>query len=114
MLEHLYIEEDKYSRAHWRDDIENSLWLELLHPFRAVKNLYLSEKIAIRVVPALKELDGIRATEVLPTLQNVFLEKLEPSGPVQEGFQQFVATRRVTSDPIAVSLWDRPQTGRLG
>jgi hypothetical protein len=109
MLEDLYIEEggDLSSRAHWRDDIENSLWLELLHPFRAVKNLYLSEEIALRIVPALQELDGIRAIEVFPTLQNIFLERLEPSGPVQGGIQQFVSTRQVTSDPIAVSRWDR-------
>jgi hypothetical protein len=116
MLEDLYIDEDKYlsSQARWRDDIEDSLLLELLHPFRAVKNLYLSEEFALRVVPALQELGGIRATEVLPTLQNVFLEKLEPSGPVQEGIQQFVATRQVTSDPITISLWDRGQTRSRG
>jgi hypothetical protein len=108
-LEDLYIYGDLSSQAHWQDNIENARWLELLQPFRAVKNLYLSEKIALCIVPALQELVGSRATEVLPTLQNIFLERLEPSGPIQEGIWQFVATRQVTSDPIAVSLWDRGQ-----
>jgi hypothetical protein len=106
-LEDLYIYEDQSSRSHWQDNIENALWLELLHPFRAVKNLYLSEEFARRIGPALQELVGIMATEVLPTLQNIFLEGLGPSGPVQEGIQQFVSTRQATDDPIAVSRWDR-------
>jgi hypothetical protein len=106
-LEDLYIYEDQSSRSHWPDNIENALWLELLHPFRAVKNLYLSEEFARRIGPALQELVGIMAAEVLPTLQNIFLEGLEPSEPVQEGIQQFVSTRQATSDPIAVSRWDR-------
>jgi hypothetical protein len=97
----------KFGKSVPRPIIEKVQWLELLHLFRAVKNLYLSEEFALRIVPALQELVGSRATEVLPTLQNIFLEKLEPSGPVQEGIRQFAATRQVTSDPIAVSLWDR-------
>jgi hypothetical protein len=102
-LEDLYLS----SRAHRQDNIENALWLELLHPFRAVKNLYLSEEFAPRIGPALQELVGPRVTEVLPTLQNIFVEGLQPLGPVQEGIRQFVATRQVASNPIAVSRWDR-------
>jgi hypothetical protein len=111
MLEDLYIYEleGPSSRDRQQDNIENALWLELLHPFRAVRNLYLSEKFARRIVPALEDLVGARAKEVLPTLQNIFLQGLEPSGPVQEGIQQFVATRQVTGDPIAISYWDGRQ-----
>ena len=106
-LEDLYIDEDRYRQPVWEDNIDNALWLELLHPFTTVKNLFLSEKIAPRVVPALQELVGGRTTEVLPTLQNVFIEGLQPSGPVQEGIGKFVAARQVTSHPITVSRWDR-------
>jgi hypothetical protein len=108
-LEDLYVNEGLFSRPHWQDNIDNSLWLELLHPFRAVKNLYLSKEFASRIVPALEELIGIRATEVLPALKNVFLEGLEPSGRIQKGIRQFVATRQVIGDPIAVSRWNRGQ-----
>jgi hypothetical protein len=56
-------------------------------------------------MPALQELVGDRMTEVLPTLQNIFLEEPHLSGPVQEGIQRLVATRQVSSHPIAVSRW---------
>jgi hypothetical protein len=59
-------------------------------------------------MPALLELVGRRTTEVLPALQNIFLEKLRPSGPVQEGIRQFVAARQVTGHPTAVFHWDNP------
>ena len=76
--------------------------------FSAVKNLYLSKQFASIIGPALQELVSGRTTEVLPTLQNIFLERFLPSGPVQEGIQQFVAIRQVTSHHIAVSRWDKP------
>ena len=91
----------------WQDNIENTLWLELLLPFTSVKNLYLSEEIARRMVPALQELVEISRTEVLPALENIFLEGLEPLGPIEKGLGQFVAMRQVTGHPIAVTHWDR-------
>jgi hypothetical protein len=110
MLKYLYIYEDPDSQPDWQDNTENSLWLELLHPFTSVKNLYLSEKIGLRIGPALQELVGGRTTAVLPTLQNIFLEGLQPSGTVQEGIQEFVTARQVTSHPITVSHWDRDRS----
>jgi F-box-like len=86
-----------------QDNVENALWLQLLHLFTSVKNLYLSEEIARRIVPALQELVGVRATEVLPTLENIFLQEGQRSGPVQEGIQQVVAVRQATNHPVAVS-----------
>jgi hypothetical protein len=65
--------------------LRNTLWLDLLHPFTTVKNLYLSKNSAPRIAAALKVLVGDRTTEVLPTLQNIYLEELEPSGAVQVG-----------------------------
>ena len=105
-LEDLYIINHR-SLRNLGDDIESSSWLELLHPFTAVKNLYLSEANAPHIMPALQELVAGRVTEVLPTLQNVFIDELEPSGPVQEGLEKFVAAREFTSHPIAVFRWDR-------
>jgi hypothetical protein len=105
MLEDLDIYEGLYLQPDWKDDIENGLWLQLLHPFTAVKNLYLSEQIALCIGPALKELSEGRTTEVLPALQNMFLDGLEPSGPVQEGIGKFVSARLVASRPIEVLSW---------
>jgi hypothetical protein len=61
------------------------------------------------IAPALQELVGGRTTEVLPTLENIFLE-FQPSGPpLHEGIEKFVAARLLTSHPVAVSyLWGMP------
>jgi hypothetical protein len=104
-LEDLYIYAGQHSQIDWKDDIENGLWLQLLLPFTAVENLYLSEGIGLRIGPALQESIEGRATEVLPALQKIFLDRLEFSGPVLEGIAKFVAARQVASRPIAVSRW---------
>jgi hypothetical protein len=45
-VEDLYIKH-QYLQLVWKDDaIENTLWLQLLLPFTAVKNLYLSKEFA--------------------------------------------------------------------
>jgi hypothetical protein len=114
-LEHLYIHENEVNESlkpSWQDDIENVQWLELLHPFSTVKAIYLSRDIAARIAPALGELVGARATEVLLALQSLFLEELHPSGPVQEAIDKFVAARQLSNHPIVVSHWNRKQGKR--
>jgi hypothetical protein len=96
------ITEDLYSELDWRDDVEDNQCLELLRPFTAVKNLYLPEEFQSDMASALQELVGGRTTEVLPSLQNIFLERFEPSGPFQEAIGQFVAARQLSGRPIAV------------
>ena len=70
-----------------------------------MENLYLSEELASRIGSALQELVVGGTAEVLPTLQNMFLEGLESSGAVQESIGQFVSARQVVGHPIAVSRW---------
>ena len=106
-LEHLYICEDRNSRARWPDDIKNDQWLEVLHSFTNVKYLYLSEGIVPHIAPTLQELverPG-RLTEILPVLESLFLEEPHPSGlidesrpsePVQEAIRVFIAARRLS------------------
>jgi hypothetical protein len=98
-LERLYIELE-FSRLYWQDDIESSQWLELFHPFTAVKDLHLSHELVPRIAPVLQELVGERVTEVLPALQALFLEEPIPSGPVQEAIGQFVAARKLASHSV--------------
>jgi len=106
-MENLYIYEHRYSAPNWKDDIENTAWLDLLLPFTAVKNLYLSKQFLPRIAPVLQEFTGGRTTEILPTLQNVLLEGFQPSEPVQEGIAQFISARQTTNHPVAISVWDR-------
>ena len=112
MLENLYILKHIHpvhlSRPIWQDDLENNQWSELFHPFTAVKNLYLSLEFVPRIALALKELVGERITEVLPNLQNIFLEDHQVSGSVPEAMQHFIAVRQLSSRPIAISTWKRP------
>ena len=102
-VEDLYIEE--YSPLFRTDDaIENTLWLELLLPFTAVKNLYLCDEFAPDIAAALEELVGDRITEVLPSLQNIFVDELKPSGVFQEDIGRFLAARQLCGKPIAISV----------
>jgi hypothetical protein len=104
--ENLFIYELAHSQHDGKDGIENIEWLDLLLPFTAVKNLYLSKQFAPRIAPALQEITGGGTTEVLSTLQNLYLEGFQPSETVQEGIAQFVSARQLTNHPVAISVWD--------
>ena len=103
MVENLYIER-QYQPFCDNDDIQGPMWLEFIVPSTAVKNLYISEEFTPAIAPALRELGGgrIADSEVLPSLQNIFVE---PSGPLQENIEQFVAARQLSGHPIAISAW---------
>ena len=105
-LQDLYIFEDRGHPPRWEGYVENTIWLDLLHPFSAVKNLYLCQKLVPRIAPALQELVGERKTEVLPTLENIFLKGFQPSGSLHEGIKNFVSARRLTNHPVAISRWE--------
>jgi len=106
-IDDLYIKH-RYSELVWKDDaIENTLWLQLLLPFTAVKNLYLSKEFAPGIAAALKELVEGRITVVLPSLQNIFVQGLEASGPFQEKIGHFVAARQLSGHPISVLKWHK-------
>ena len=156
-VENLYIYEDSSSALSWSEDTESTQWVKLLRPFIALKNLYLSRKIAPRIASALEEAAGedydaeeeddneyaddysdngeggnlddlggggtgdpsggdalvedlnegnIRVTELLPSLQNIFVQGHHPSGCIQEGIREFIAAQRLIGHPIAVFAWD--------
>ena len=107
-MECLYICE-YYDRPRWQDDIEDSQWLEVLHPFTALKDLRVSLEFLPCIAPAFQELAGEPVTEMLPALQNLILEELHPSGAVRESIKKFVTARRLADHPIVVSYWDGEQ-----
>ena len=77
-------------------NVENMQWLEFFHSFTAVKNLYLSEKLAPSIGHALQELVDGRMTKVLLTLKSIFLEGLQSSVPVLEDIGKFVSARQLS------------------
>ena len=112
-IEHLEIREphDSYDRIWWEDnpDMDPSQWLELFRLLISVQSLYVSERLVRRVATALKGVTGEMTMEVLPTLHNLSLEGLEPSGPVRDALKSFVTARQPTSHPVAIQPWERPK-----
>ena len=109
-VEHLYISfpGDLWSRwSRWSYVLTNMHWLDFFRPFTTVKNLYLCKKVAEFISSALQELVGESVTSAFPALESIFLEELEPSRPVQDAFQQFIAARQLSGHPVAVSQWNR-------
>jgi hypothetical protein len=94
------------SEFDYSEDLENEQWLEVLRQFTAVKNLYLSKESTHSIAVALQEFItfiGSRITEILPNLQNIFVEELEPSEPHYKDIRQFVTARQLSARPIAIS-----------
>jgi hypothetical protein len=96
IVEYLYIYGTGYME--WADNIESMQWLEIFHPFTAVKKLYISHEFAEYIAPALQELVRDRATDVLPALEHLFLENLK----ISDLFQ-----RQLLGHSVAVSHWVR-------
>ena len=85
---------------------ENTIWLQLLLPFTAVKNLYLSKEFVPGIAAALQELVEGRLLEALPGLQNIFVDWPGQWGFFQTNIEPFVAARRLSNRPIVISEWD--------
>jgi len=95
-------------------DTEVIQWLEFLHPFTFVKEMALETKDSVRhIAPALQELAGERAIEVLPSLQNLSLRayRRQPSGPAKEAIKQFIAARQLYGHPVTVHYQDIKKSG---
>ena len=115
MTENLFIYESVDSRQlDWTDGVENIEWLELLLPFTAVKNLYVSKQFAPRIAHALQEISLGGTMEVLPALQNLYLEGFQPSESVEEDIRSFISARQLINHPVAISVWDLAGAGGIG
>ena len=102
-VQHLYICEAR-PRLDWQDDTENSQWLELLHPFTAVKDLFVSREFTPCIAPILHELAWDSISETLPALEKHFLEG---TFPPLGGIGKFVAARKRSGCPVALLIWER-------
>jgi hypothetical protein len=86
--------------------VENLEWLQLLFPFTAVKDLYLSGVPGLNVARTLRDLDEERLTVVLPALQRVVLEGLPPSEAMWEAIKPFMVTRQLSGYPVTIGCWE--------
>jgi hypothetical protein len=116
-VERLYILPAEILLSDWdayRSYTEDDRWLKVLFSFIAVKDLYISAIFSGRIMRAImcrRVLDGERLTEMLPALQNLFLEKSESRElehyDVRKATEDFVAAKRLSGHNIAVSQWCR-------
>jgi hypothetical protein len=67
-----------------------------------VKDLVLDKHSIPLVAPALEDLAGESVTEVLPVLENIFLESRQPSESVKKAIRKFISTRRLEGRPVTV------------
>jgi hypothetical protein len=79
----------------WHHEVDNTQWMELLGPFTSVKDLVLDELVVLSVASFLQGLAREQVTEILPALQNIFLEGIHWSGPVPEGIAKFIIARKL-------------------
>ena len=106
-MENLYIEADSNAPFRWDDYVKDTVWLDLLLPFTAVKNLYLSNTVLQHFGLVLQELSGRRTIEVLPALQSILVEGFDSLNPSLEGIKKFISARQLTNQPVTVSVWYR-------
>jgi hypothetical protein len=90
-------------RSKWPEDMEFAQWLELFNPFVAVEMLGI-RKVGQLVVPALCELSGERAAEVLPAMRSLAFRGVDATSPLKGDLQPFVSARRSFNHPVSV-LW---------
>ena len=95
---------------HWWEDViddPDPQWLGLLHLFKTMQGLYLSESAAPRVAQALGGLPAERIMEVLPALETVFISRLKLLGHVKEAISEFADMRQLSGHPVFIGDWDR-------
>jgi hypothetical protein len=93
---------DPNTPLRWKDGMDSSQWLELFHLFITVRDLYVAKQVAPFVTAALQDLTGERTMEVLPVLNNLFLEGFELPRPMQEAIKPFVSARQISGHPIFI------------
>jgi hypothetical protein len=106
-VEHLFISLPGDSLSIWICALTSTQWLGFFRPFSAVKNLYLCKNIAECIASALQELVGESVADVLPALERIFLEEVQPSGSDEDAIGKFVAARQLSGHPVAVSHWNK-------
>ena len=93
-----------------KNEVDSSQWLKLFRRFGVVRRLYVSETLEPLVAAALGELMGERTMKVLPALEIISLDGVEPSGSARDAMISFISARQLSDRPVVV----RHQKRRLG
>jgi hypothetical protein len=96
----------KSRETQWQDKTQ---WVDLFHPFAAMKALHIPRELGPRIAPVLQELAQPRAADVLPELKSLIFEdlrELEPPGPLHGAVQEFIAARASAGHRVGVRRWE--------
>ena len=105
-VERLELHDRYFPQFHPNDmNMDTLQWLELFQPFISVQSLCVSTRLVPLIAPALQELTGARAIEVLPELHILFLEEGQPSRSVEKAIEAFTATRLLLNHPVVIRQW---------
>jgi hypothetical protein len=102
-IDYLFIK-DITSGTTFDDFMDETQWLELFHPFIAVRTLDIVSgmtRMGSHVVSALRGLSVESATQVLPALGNLYLEDNQESGPEEQDIEPFIVARQGSDHPVA-------------
>ncbi|KAH9960041.1 hypothetical protein BGW80DRAFT_82750 [Lactifluus volemus] len=99
-VEHLDVRWDRENR--WdTEHMDQAQWLELFHPFTSLQRLVMPTDLDELISPALQELTGEGAIEVLPTppALRLWSWQIVPKGP-----EPTITVRQLSNHPVALDL----------
>lgn len=105
-IERVEIQNGFTTSAYWNADLKKFRWLELLQPFTSAKNLYLGSVMAPHVMRKMRGFTGESTAEVLPALQNIFIQECQRFEALRESIGPFIADRQVFGHPVTVHRWE--------
>jgi F-box-like len=84
--------------------LDETQWLELFHPFTAVRilNICTSQMIQSHIVSVLREVSGELAMQVLPALEKLSLPGYQASGLERHNLWPFIIARQCSDHPVSV------------
>jgi hypothetical protein len=95
-VDHLSINgDDLQHESGWKDSVDDTDWLELLHPFSAANMVQGSKQLALQIALALDGVGEEMIAEVLPALTSLLLE----DQPVRS-VEKFLAARQNSGHPV--------------
>lgn len=92
------------------DLLGNASLHEIFDSFTAVRNVFISKNLAENVSSCMGEDEDSEeeeTTEMLPALQNIFVEELQrQSEYFQQNIQRFIAAKRLAGQPVNLRHWE--------
>jgi hypothetical protein len=82
------------------EEMDSTVWLELLRPFRGVKKLEVTGGLVSSIASALERVTGEMARIVLPALRDLHL--FDSPSPFASTIEPFVAARQLCNRPVTV------------